>query len=332
VAVVLDPRIQALTEALSRAGQSDELVGTSEALRRVEIQLAEVAQTGMTVLILGETGTGKGLAARAVHALSGREAGPFIQVNCGGIPEGLVESELFGHERGAFTGAVSRKLGRVELAQGGTLFLDEVGDLTQDAQGKLLRLLEERTFERVGGTETLRADVRVIAATNRDLKQMVFDGKFREDLYFRLRAFPVRMPPLRERREDIPLLAAYFVELMALHLNKKVPYLAPDALALLNAYDWPGNVRELEHAMQRAAVVCRGAEIRAKDIVLEFGMAGEGSADTVMTLEKLEQRYIREVLERTGWIIKGARGAAALLGVPDSTLRSRMKRLGISRP
>ena len=326
-----DPRLQALTEALSASGKVGEFVGTSQTLRRAQAQLSEVAWTDVTVLILGETGTGKGLAARAVHALSGRRSGPFIQVNCGAIPEGLVESELFGYERGAFTGAVGRKLGKVEVAEEGTLFLDEIGDMPLGAQVKLLRFLEERTFERVGGTQTLKADARVIAATNRDLKQMVSEGKFREDLYFRLQAFPVRLPPLRERREDIPLLAEYFMRRMASHLNKPVTHLTPEALSLLNAYAWPGNVRELEHAIQRAVIVCRGPVIRAGDIFLEFAKERGSSTEEIATLDENERRHIRETLERTGWVIKGPHGAAALLNLPASTLYSRMKKLGIVR-
>jgi formate hydrogenlyase transcriptional activator len=294
----------------------------------VQAQLEGVARTEVTVLILGETGTGKGLAARTVHALSQRP-GLFIQVNCGAIPEGLVESELFGHERGAFTGAVSRKLGKVELAQGGTLFLDEVGDLAPAAQAKLLELLEERAFARVGGTETLKAEVRVIAATNRDLGRMVAHGPFREDLYFRLEAFPVRMPPLRERREDIPLLAAYFVERMAAHLNKRLAPLSAEVLARLGAYDWPGNVRELEHVVQRAVIVCPAETIRVEDLVL--GPGEGGPAGEVLTLAEQERRYIRQVLEQTSGVIGGPRGAATLLGLPESTLRTRMKKLGIGR-
>ncbi len=330
--VVPDPRIEALTETLSRSGASGEFVGKSEALRRVQTQLSWVAQTDVVVLVLGETGTGKGLAARAVHAMGERRAGPFIQVNCGAIPEGLVESELFGHEKGAFTGAVSRKLGKAELAEGGTLFLDEIGDLSPEAQVKLLRFLEERTFERVGGVETLKANARVIAATNRDLMGMVSEGKFREDLYFRITTFPVRLPPLRERREDISVLAAYFTERMAAHLNKNVTDLTPEALSLLYAYDWPGNVRELEHAIQRAVIVCRGSVIRPEDILLEAGKTGGGPVEEIVTMEEMERRHIREALERTGWVIRGPRGAAALLGLHESTLRSRMKKLNIFRP
>ena len=325
-----DPRLEGFAEALR--GTSDEFVGSSEALRRVQMQLSEVAPTDVTVLILGETGTGKGLAARTVHGLSTRGTGPFIPVNCGAIPEGLVESELFGHERGAFTGAVSRKLGRIELAEEGTLFLDEIGDLAPAAQTKLLRFLEERTFERVGGTEMRSADVRIIAATNRDVRGMVEEGTFREDLYFRLQVFPIKLPPLRERREDIPVLASCFMERMAQHLDKDVTHLTPDALAALHAYDWPGNIRELEHAVERAVIVCRGAAIRAPEIALELGETEKGSTETPATLEEVERRYVREVLESTGWVIKGPHGAAIILGLPVSTLRSRMKKLGIVRP
>jgi transcriptional regulator with GAF, ATPase, and Fis domain len=264
-----------------------------------------------------------------VHALSFRQAGPFIQVNCGAIPPGLVESELFGHERGAFTGANARKLGKVELAEGGTLFLDEVGDLALEAQVKLLEVLEEGTFERVGGTEILRAEVRVVAATNRDLWQMVEGERFREDLYFRLQGFVVRMPPLRERQEDLPLLAAYFLGRMAAHLNKRVASLSGEVLALLGAYDWPGNVRELEHVVQRAVIVCRGPAIHTEDIVLEAGR--RVPVEELVSLEEQERRYIRQVLERTGGVVKGPGGAAAVLGLPESTLRSRMKKLGIGR-
>ena len=333
--IVPDPRIVALIEALNKDGSQGELVGASVALRRVEMQLSEVAQTNLNILILGETGTGKGLAAHAVHALSSRKSGPFIQINCGAIPEGLVESELFGHERGAFTGAVLRKLGKVELARGGTLFLDEVGDLSKEAQAKLLRLLEERTYERVGGTKTMKADVQVIAATNRDLSHMVEEGSFREDLYFRLSTFSVRMPPLRERVEDIPLLATYFMERMNEHIHKPVTQLAPDAISALQAYDWPGNVRELEHAIQRAMIACHGSVIRAKDITLGLGKIGEVMETTLPTMEEhlkaYERRYLQTILDKTGWVIRGRAGAATLLGIPESTLRYRMKKLGIEK-
>ncbi len=332
LAVVLDPRIQALTEALSESGALSEFVGKSDALRRVQTHLSEIAQTDVTVLILGETGTGKGLAARAVHALSNRKMRPCIQVNCGAIPEGLVESELFGHEKGAFTGAYARKLGKVELAKGGTLFLDEIGDLAHETQVKLLQLLEERIFYRVGGTLSLQAEVRVITATNRNLAQMVAEERFREDLYFRLHAFPVRMPPLRERREDILLLAAYFMERMAMRMNKKITHLTLEAQAILMAYSWPGNVRELEHAVQRGVILCKGPTIGVEEIALEIQKDPGGPAEEVVTLAEHERQYIREVLEKTAWRIRGPHGAAVLLGLPESTLRSRMKKLGIVRP
>ncbi len=330
VTVEPDPRLEAFVEALS--GTPDEFVGNSEALRRVQEQLIEVAPTDMTVLISGETGTGKGLAARTIHGIGPRKADPFIQVNCGAIPENLVESELFGHERGAFTGAVSRKLGKVELAEGGTLFLDEIGDLAMTAQAKLLRFLEEQTFERVGGTETLQVDVRVIAATNRDLRKMVEAGTFREDLYFRLQGFQIELPLLSERREDIPLLTKYFMERMASHLSKEVTHLTPEALSVFQSYDWPGNVRELEHAVKRAVIVCQGPAISPEDIALESGSTEGGAAEEILSLEELERHHIRKVLERTGWVIRGKRGAAVLLGLPPSTLYDRMKKLGIVRP
>jgi len=252
LSIVPDSRQEALAEAFKTTGQASEFVGESAALRQAQAHLAQVATTEETVLILGETGTGKGLAARNVHKLSKRNTGPFIQINCGAIPEGLVESELFGHEKGAFTGATHRKLGKVELAENGTLFLDEIGDLPMDAQVKLLRLLEEKSFERVGGTETLAAKVRVIAATNRDLERMVAEGTFRADLFYRLQGFDVPLPPLRQRPEDIRLLAIYFIERMAEHLHKPVTQLSDEALARLQQSDWPGNVRELEHAVRRA--------------------------------------------------------------------------------
>jgi len=326
IAIEPDPHLQALTEALS--GTSEQFVGTSTALRRVQRQLAQAAPTDVTVLILGETGTGKGLAARTVHELSRRKAGPFVPINCGTIPENLVESELFGHERGAFTGAVSRKLGKVELAAGGTLFLDEIGDMPLESQVKLLRVLEEGTFERVGGTEALDADIRVIAATNRDLQQMVSEGTFREDLYFRIRVFPVQVPPLRERREDISALAIYFMQQHAAHLNKEVAKLIPQALAVLETYEWPGNVRELAHVVERAVIVCSRGEIRAEDLLLERGEE-EGSGEELVTLEAFERRYILRVLEQTGGVIAGPRGAAAVLGLHESTLRGRMRKMGI---
>ena len=325
-----DPRIELL--AANDPQEVESFIGHSASLRQVLSQISEVAATDLTVLTLGETGTGKGLVARLIHRMSKRHTRPLVQVNCGALPSGLIESELFGHEKGAFTSAVSRKLGKVELAQGGTLFLDEMGDLAPEAQVKLLRLLEEQTFERVGGTETFRADVRVIAATNRNLQQMVTNGTFREDLYFRLQVFPLQLPPLRERREDIPQLATFFMERMAAHLDKPVTRLSPEASAALAAYAWPGNVRELEHSVQRAVIVCKGQTILASDVALEFPNPDLPPSSHAMTLKENERRHILAILEQTGWVIKGPNGAASILDLPSSTLRSRMKKLGIQRP
>jgi ligand-binding sensor domain-containing protein len=297
--VVTDLRILGLAEA--SGGGVVEFVGASKALRQLQSELAEVAPTDLTVLILGETGTGKGLAARMVHALSRQNGGPLIQVNCGALPESLVESELFGHEKGAFTSAVSRKLGRVELASGGTLFLDEIGDMSLSAQVKLLRLLEEKTFERVGGIQTFDADCRVVAATNRDLSEMVETGLFRQDLFYRLQVFPVRIPPLRERRDDIALLALYFAERMAQHLRKPISSIHRAAVEAMREYDWPGNVRELEHAVQRAVIVCRGDQIRIQDLSLDIAATRELTADPVLPLAEQEHRHISDVLRRVAY-------------------------------
>jgi transcriptional regulator with GAF, ATPase, and Fis domain len=286
------------------------------------------------VLVLGETGTGKGLAARTVHRLSRRHGGPFVLVNCGALPEPLVESALFGHEKGAFTGAHARQVGKVELAAGGTLFLDEIGDMSLTAQIRLLRLLEEGAYERVGGTETLKADVRVVAATNRDLRGMVAEGGFREDLYFRLNGFPVELPPLRARGEDLPLLADFFVAQTAQHLHKPVRGITAAALARLREYAWPGNVRELQHTLERAVIVCAGEQVQAEDIVLEGkpkGATSSAERDWV-SLEEHERRYVQQVLERTQWVVKGPQGAAAILGLPPSTVTFRIKKLGLVRP
>ncbi len=327
--VMPDPRIEALAQALSQAGQGG-LVGESRVLRQAESQLAEVAKTDITVLILGETGTGKGLAANSVHLLSERREGPFVQVNCGAIPEGLFESEIFGHERGAFTGATSRKLGKVELATGGTLFLDEIGDLPLQAQVKMLRLLEEGTFERVGGSETLRMDVRVIAATNHNLESLVADQSFREDLYFRLHAFPVKLPALRERLGDILLLAVYFMDRMGGQLRKEVERITPEAVAELQKYHWPGNVRELENVIQRAVIVCDGPALEPAHLALGTTNL-TGGLDEALTPDEYERLYIERLLEKSEGVIRGPRGAAKIWGVPESTLRSRMKKLKISR-
>ena len=331
VRVIPNPRTEGLTAALNDGTATSEFVGNSPALRRVQTELEQVAPTQETVLILGETGTGKGVAARAVHELSSRKSGPFIQVNCGAIPRDLVESELFGHEKGAFTGAVNRKLGKVELARGGTLFLDEIGDMSLEAQVKLLRLLEERTFERVGGTQTLEIQVRVVAATNRDLRQMVREGTFREDLFFRLRVFEVELPTLRQRRTDIPLLASFFATRMAAHLNKPIQGLSAEVERALSDHEWPGNVRELEHVVKRAVIVCPGEEIGVEDLALEPEPNTSSADPEWIDLEEYERRYIRQVLEHTNGVIRGPGGAAAILGLKPSTLYGRLKKLGIER-
>ena len=333
-----DPRIEALKVALS-SQKGNDFMGHSAVLHQFQIRLSKVASTDMTVLILGETGVGKGLAARVLHALSPHCAGPFIQVNSGALPETLIDSELFGHEKGSFTSAVSRRLGKVELAKGGTLFLDEIGDMTLQMQVKLLRLLEEGTFERIGGNQTLKIQTRIVAATNRNLKKMVSIGKFREDLYYRLNAFPLYLPSLRERKEDIPELAEFFKNRMATHLGKQMAPLMPEVIEVLQASDWPGNVRELEHTIQRAVITCQGSQIEVGDLGL-YGSRIEGAASDhklyqdreIMPWDDFERRYILEVLKATNWQVKGDRGAATLLKLPSSTLYGKMRKLGIKRP
>ena len=331
VSVEPDALVESLTATLGQSAPQGEFVGHSPALQTVKEQLRQVAPADLTVLILGETGTGKGLAARTLHELSSRQNKPFVQVTCGGMPEPLIESELFGHEKGAFTGAVARRLGKVELAQGGSLFLDEIGDMSLAAQVKLLRLLEERTFERVGGTQVHTAQVRVVAATNRDLRQMVQAGTFREDLYYRLHGFEVRLPSLRQRKEDIPLLALYFIGPKAAHLHKEVTGLSRATEEALVAYDWPGNVRELMHVIESAVVVCAEATIQVDDLLLGSRTLPSASRTERVTLEEHERRYIQAVLEDTGGVVSGPRGAATVLGLNEGTLRARMRKLGIRR-
>ncbi|NKB72432.1 MAG: AAA domain-containing protein [Candidatus Latescibacteria bacterium] len=330
--ILPDPRLEALNATLKTNGRTEEFLGQSPSLAQVQQQLAQVGATDMTVLIFGETGTGKGVAARALHRLSQRK-GPIIQINCGAIPDGLVESELFGHEKGAFTGADQRQLGRVELAQDGTLFLDEIGDLPLDAQVKLLRLLEERAYERIGSSRTLESDTRFVAATNRDLEEMVEEGSFRQDLYYRLRTFVVNLPPLRQRQEDIALLAHFFTEGFAAHLSRPAPTISPVALTQLKAYDWPGNVRELEHLMQRATLLCRDDCIEMEDLGLDRpGDKAVEDEGLFLPLVEYEKRYIERALEATDGVIFGDQGAAKLLDINPQTLRSRMRKHGIRRP
>ena len=305
------------------------MVGESPALARVRQQIAQVAPTDSTVLILGETGTGKELVARAIHAASARSARALVSVNCAALPRELVESELFGHEKGAFTGAAQQRRGRFELAEGGTLFLDEVGELPAEAQAKMLRALQEREFERVGGTRTIRADVRLIAATNRDLQSRVAGGTFRADLFYRLNVFPITLPALRERREDIPLLVRHLAEKAARRLGRSLEAVSPAFLARAEAHDWPGNVRELENVIERALIMSGGALLDGSDL---FSSAERVEAvPSVTTLEDMERAYILRVLEGVGWQIEGERGAARILGLNPSTLRGRMRKLGIRK-
>ena len=316
--------------------QFEGIIGRSALLRSALDHVRVVAPTDSTVLILGETGTGKELIARAIHNRSARRNRSFIKVNCAAIPSGLIESELFGHERGAFTGAVARKIGRFELAHGGTLFLDEIGDLPSDLQPKLLRVLQEQEFERLGGTETTRVDVRVVAATSRDLPQMVSDGGFRSDLYYRLNVFPVRVPALRERPEDIALLVRHFVDLYARRMKKPVERVPNDAMEFFAGCPWPGNVRELQNVIERAVILSPGKVLRAPLTELNeapdrFLVSNHSAAPKMMTLKDAEREQIIQALAATDWVIGGARGAAARLGLRRTTLISKMQRLGVSR-
>jgi formate hydrogenlyase transcriptional activator len=294
-------------------------------------QVEQVAPMDTTVLVTGETGTGKELIARAIHRLSGRRENPLITVNCGTISAGLVESELFGHEKGAFTGAVGRKIGRFELADGGTLFLDEIGDLPLDLQVKLLRALQEGQIERVGGTVPISVDVRVIAATNRSLEAAVEAGSFRSDLYYRLHVFPIAMPALRERREDIPLLVRYFAMTLGPKLGKRIETIPVQTLERLAAYEWPGNVRELRNVIERSIIVSRGSTLELAEWA-EVTPAGAGESLGARTLAEVERSHIEAVLEAKGWRVSGPNGAAKVLGMKPTTLEARMKKLGIQRP
>ena len=326
-------RIHAL-ESVLRA--TDHVVHSqSWAMRQVMEQTVRVAETAMTVLVLGETGTGKGLLAQTIHETSTRRKRPFIQVNCGALPAGLVESELFGHEKGAFTGADSRQLGRFELADGGTLFLDEIGDLPLESQRVLLHILEEDALTRVGGKQPVSVDVRVIAATNRDLRQAIEEGMFREDLFYRLSVFTLELPPLRQRQEDIPALVAHFAERYAQHLRRSVPILDEGVVSHLQGYAWPGNVRELEHLINRAVLLCEAGVIRVGDLLLPS--VGQRSGEAVLPAPAAgegldEKQQLVEALQATNWMIYGERGAARLLGMNPEKLRYRMQKYGLRRP
>ncbi|HEX3157308.1 MAG TPA: sigma 54-interacting transcriptional regulator [Gemmatimonadaceae bacterium] len=321
-----------LQEELRVEGGFDEIVGASSPLRAMLREVRQVAPTDATVLLTGETGTGKELVARAIHAASPRRERALVKVNCGAIPAGLVESELFGHERGAFTGALQRRIGRFELADRGTIFLDEVGELPPDAQVKLLRVLQEQEFERVGGGRPIRVDVRVIAATNRDLAVEVTEGRFRADLFYRVNVFPIHVPPLRERRGDVVLLVRHILAQLQRKLARPLRGVTPESMARLERYPWPGNVRELQNVLERAAVLARGPVVDVPDPLRSSAaaaFAGVSGGGAFPTFEEAERAHIREALRRSGGVIHGPYGAAALLDVKPTTLRSRMERLGI---
>jgi formate hydrogenlyase transcriptional activator len=312
--------------------QFEGIVGQSSALRRV-LQMVQTVATGdSTVLLLGETGTGKELIARAIHNCSRRKDRAFVKLNCAAIPSGLLESELFGHERGAFTGAITQKIGRVEVADQGSLFLDEIGDIPLELQPKLLRVLQEREFERLGSTRTKKIDVRVVAATHRDLEGMILEGQFRSDLYYRLNVFPISIPPLRERPEDIPLLVRHFVREAARRLHKTIDTIPSETMTALTEYHWPGNIRELENVIERAVILCRGSVLRVPYRDLQSRIAPGHASEKLETMADVEREHIRTILKETRWVLSGPRGAARRLGLNRSTLYFRMKKLGIVRP
>jgi formate hydrogenlyase transcriptional activator len=318
-----------LEEELVTTHQFDEIVGESSSLKRVLKQVEDVAATDATVLILGETGTGKELIARAIHKLSPRRDRAFVRLNCSAIPSGLLESELFGHEKGAFTGAIAQKIGRLELAHQGTFFLDEVGDLPLELQPKILRALQEKEFERVGGTRTIPVNVRLVAATNRDLTKMVNAGQFRSDLYYRLRVFPITIPPLRERCDDIPLLVRYFLASHSKRMGRRIETIPTGTMQTLVKWHWPGNVRELENFIERSVILSPGPVLRAPLAELEAVEESTGQRDA--NLEAAEREHILRVLRECKGMIGGANGAAERLGLKRTTLNSKLRKLGIKR-
>jgi formate hydrogenlyase transcriptional activator len=326
-------------EAFGRSGYGDQvhdrrrfeqIIGKSPALETVLEQVERVAPTDSTVLIQGETGTGKELIARAIHNLSSRCGRAFIKLNCAAIPLDLLESELFGHERGAFTGAIAQKVGRFEMADKGTLFLDEVGDIPPALQPKLLRVLQEQEFERLGSTRTHQVDVRLVAATNRDLAEMVKGNEYRSDLYYRLNVFPLMLPPLRARREDIPALVSYFVEILGRRLGRQIKYIAPETMSALSSYAWPGNIRELQNLIERAVILSNNGEL--PNPLPATGTQPVAVSPVVTTLKDSERAVILHTLEASGWVIGGPNGAAAKLGLKRTTLICKMQKLGICRP
>ncbi len=318
-----------LVDEMRSGYQFEEMVGESAALQHVLRQVETVAPTGSSVLLLGETGTGKERVARAIHNLSPRSKGPFVKINCAAIPAGLLESELFGHEKGAFTGAVAQKVGRFELAEQGTIFLDEVGDIPLELQPKLLRVLQEQEFERLGGSRTIRVNTRVVAATNRDLPAMVAGKQFRSDLYYRLNVFPIRVPPLRERTDDIPLLVRFFAQMYSRRMNRNIETIPSESMDALVRYPWPGNVRELENLIERAVILSPGTVLRVPIAELR-GMDAPAPSPSA-TLEEMEREHILQTLRESKWKLSGPGGAAPRLGLKRTTLQSRMKKLGIEK-
>lgn len=318
-----------LEEELVTTHGFEEIIGESPGLKRVLKQVEQVAPTDATVLILGETGTGKELIARAIHDLSPRRERAFVKLNCSAIPTGLLESELFGHERGAFTGAIAQKIGRLELAHEGTFFLDEIGDLPLELQPKILRALQEREFERLGSARTIPVNVRLIAATNRNLAQMVEAHEFRSDLYYRLKVFPVQIPALRERREDIPVLVKYFVSLHARRMKRNIETIPPETMQALSRWSWPGNIRELENFIERAVILTTGSVLRAP--LAELQISPESPVLSGAKLHVAEREHILRVLKEAKGMLSGPQGAAARLGLKRTTLNSKLKKLGIKR-
>jgi len=318
------------TDQSSRPRKFEQLIGNSPALEAVLEGVKRVAPTSSTVLIQGETGTGKELIARAIHNISPRCGGPFIKLNCAAIPLDLLESELFGHEKGAFTGAIAQKLGRFELADKGTLFLDEVGDIPPSLPPQLLRILQEQEFERLGSSRTHQVDVRLVAATHRDLTEMVRNGQFRSDLYFRLNVFPIQLPPLRERREDIPALVNHFVEILGRRVGRQIDHVPPETMSALSSYDWPGNIRELQNLIERAVILSVDGVLPNPMLTAITQRISVTPVPT--TLIDSERALILHTLEAAGWVIGGRDGAAARLGLKRTTLIYKMQRHGISRP
>ena len=328
----LKDRLQAenvyLQQEIARSDYG-ELIGQSPALSYVFFRVEQVAPQDATVLLLGETGTGKGVVARAIHSRSARKDRPLITVDCSSLPGNLIESELFGRERGAFTGAHDRQIGRFELADGGTIFLDEIGELPLELQSKLLRVIQDGEFERLGSPRTIKVKVRIIAASNRNLEEEVKNGRFREDLFYRLNVFPITIPPLRQRAEDIPLLVKHFVGTFNKKMGKKIETVSKETMDVLQGYHWPGNVRELESVIERAVITSQGAALQVVDRFDTFRKQGELAGQDVKALADLEQHHILQVLQKTGWRIEGKNGAAVLLGLNPSTLRARIRKHGI---